>query len=209
MWQGACGKSREELAVAAARAGIDLDARGETLAVADFARSGRGARGLSSASGLAPLRALPGLSARARLAGCPAKKRPRSAGRASGFRRLFRGPNPRSQRAVASISIQPNNAMRRAFRILARALLHARCAGWLGDRAPRGIKRQGEPRAMLDGDQVVEVGEAAASSGGEPTRRANLTSAGASARDLARAREGRRARGHRPRRARVRPARTA
>jgi len=37
-WQGVCNKSREELAAAAARAGIDLDARGETLGVADFAR---------------------------------------------------------------------------------------------------------------------------------------------------------------------------
>lgn len=37
-WAGACGKSREELVAAAVRAGVDLDARGETLAVADFAR---------------------------------------------------------------------------------------------------------------------------------------------------------------------------
>jgi 16S rRNA (adenine1518-N6/adenine1519-N6)-dimethyltransferase len=37
-WQGVCNKSREELAAAATRAGIDLDARGETLAVAQFAR---------------------------------------------------------------------------------------------------------------------------------------------------------------------------
>jgi 16S rRNA (adenine1518-N6/adenine1519-N6)-dimethyltransferase len=37
-WSGACGKSREELAAAAVRAGVDLSARGETLAVADFAR---------------------------------------------------------------------------------------------------------------------------------------------------------------------------
>ena len=37
-WQGVCNKSREELAAAATRAGIDLDARGETLAVAEFAR---------------------------------------------------------------------------------------------------------------------------------------------------------------------------
>jgi len=37
-WDGAAAKSREQIAAAAARADIDLDARGETLAVADFAR---------------------------------------------------------------------------------------------------------------------------------------------------------------------------
>ena len=37
-WENVCGADREELAAAASRAGIDLDARGETLAVADFAR---------------------------------------------------------------------------------------------------------------------------------------------------------------------------
>lgn len=37
-WEGAGGRSREELAACAARAAIDLDARGETLSVADFAR---------------------------------------------------------------------------------------------------------------------------------------------------------------------------
>ena len=37
-WEGAAGKSREEIAACALRANIDLDARGETLGVADFAR---------------------------------------------------------------------------------------------------------------------------------------------------------------------------
>jgi 16S rRNA A1518/A1519 N6-dimethyltransferase RsmA/KsgA/DIM1 with predicted DNA glycosylase/AP lyase activity len=37
-WEGVAGRSREELAASATRAGIDLDARGETLSVADFAR---------------------------------------------------------------------------------------------------------------------------------------------------------------------------
>jgi 16S rRNA (adenine1518-N6/adenine1519-N6)-dimethyltransferase len=37
-WEGVAGRSREELAACAARAAIDLDARGETLSVADFAR---------------------------------------------------------------------------------------------------------------------------------------------------------------------------
>jgi len=37
-WEGAVGKSREEIAACALRANIDLDARGETLSVADFAR---------------------------------------------------------------------------------------------------------------------------------------------------------------------------
>ncbi len=40
-WEGAGGKSREQLAEIAARAGIDLDARGETLGVAEFARMAR------------------------------------------------------------------------------------------------------------------------------------------------------------------------
>lgn len=37
-WEGTAGRSREELAACALRAGIDLDRRGETLSVADFAR---------------------------------------------------------------------------------------------------------------------------------------------------------------------------
>ena len=37
-WENVCGADRETLAARAARAAIDLDARGETLAVADFAR---------------------------------------------------------------------------------------------------------------------------------------------------------------------------
>ena len=37
-WENVCGRNREELALAAERAKIDLDARGETLAVSDFAR---------------------------------------------------------------------------------------------------------------------------------------------------------------------------
>jgi len=37
-WEGTAGRSREELAACAVRAGIDLDQRGETLSVADFAR---------------------------------------------------------------------------------------------------------------------------------------------------------------------------
>lgn len=37
-WENVCGKDREGLAAAALVAGIDLDARGETLSVADFAR---------------------------------------------------------------------------------------------------------------------------------------------------------------------------
>ena len=37
-WEGTAGRSREELAACALRAGIDLDLRGETLSVADFAR---------------------------------------------------------------------------------------------------------------------------------------------------------------------------
>lgn len=40
-WEGACGRSKDELAAAALRAGIDLDLRGETLSVADFARMAR------------------------------------------------------------------------------------------------------------------------------------------------------------------------
>ncbi len=37
-WENVGGADRELLAARAARAGIDLDARGESLAVADFAR---------------------------------------------------------------------------------------------------------------------------------------------------------------------------
>jgi len=37
-WENVGGADRETLAARAARASIDLDARGETLAVADFAR---------------------------------------------------------------------------------------------------------------------------------------------------------------------------
>jgi 16S rRNA (adenine1518-N6/adenine1519-N6)-dimethyltransferase len=37
-WENVCGADRETLAARAARAAIDLDARGETLAVLDFAR---------------------------------------------------------------------------------------------------------------------------------------------------------------------------
>jgi 16S rRNA (adenine1518-N6/adenine1519-N6)-dimethyltransferase len=37
-WEGVAGRSREQLAACAVRAGIDLDARGETLGVAEFAR---------------------------------------------------------------------------------------------------------------------------------------------------------------------------
>jgi 16S rRNA (adenine1518-N6/adenine1519-N6)-dimethyltransferase len=37
-WDNVRGADRERLAAVAARAGIDLDARGETLTVADFAR---------------------------------------------------------------------------------------------------------------------------------------------------------------------------
>jgi len=37
-WENVCGADRELLAARAARAAIDLDARGETLSVADFAR---------------------------------------------------------------------------------------------------------------------------------------------------------------------------
>ncbi|HEX3775000.1 MAG TPA: 16S rRNA (adenine(1518)-N(6)/adenine(1519)-N(6))-dimethyltransferase RsmA [Polyangiaceae bacterium] len=40
-WEGVAGRSREDLAACAARAKIDLDARGETLAVLDFARMAR------------------------------------------------------------------------------------------------------------------------------------------------------------------------
>ena len=40
-WENVCGADRETLAAAAARAAIDLDARGETLSVADFARMAR------------------------------------------------------------------------------------------------------------------------------------------------------------------------
>lgn len=37
-WENVCGKDRAALSLCAERAGIDLDARGETLSVADFAR---------------------------------------------------------------------------------------------------------------------------------------------------------------------------
>ena len=37
-WENVCGVDRETLAARAASAAIDLDARGETLAVVDFAR---------------------------------------------------------------------------------------------------------------------------------------------------------------------------
>jgi 16S rRNA (adenine1518-N6/adenine1519-N6)-dimethyltransferase len=40
-WDGVAGRSREDVAACAARAEVDLDARGETLSVADFARMAR------------------------------------------------------------------------------------------------------------------------------------------------------------------------
>jgi 16S rRNA A1518/A1519 N6-dimethyltransferase RsmA/KsgA/DIM1 with predicted DNA glycosylase/AP lyase activity len=37
-WENVCGVDRETLASRASRAAIDLDARGETLSVSEFAR---------------------------------------------------------------------------------------------------------------------------------------------------------------------------